>query len=234
MQLLPFSADQDWRFGDRTSKKFMRSINERLVHFHIAATDNIYIIVIIDSTWFSHTRHNLAKMIQISNLYFSLSQSVTKTLLVTILDRPYYNKYKYWLRRIPDLRGKLYLYNIDVLEIAIRQSQKRSAPRINYRVIQFDFFRKILRKTKYLSKTKFFIDSMKNSHKLRLQTADFLSMFPYERAHAEFNKRQYGINGTLSLVNRSRDIFFNFNPAPKLYIMLSNVKKKLSTSSEAT
>lgn len=217
----------DRRLNKRTERKFMRNRNKRLVHYHVAATDNVYFIVIVNSYQLSNIRKNVIPQIQDLNLHYSLAQSVTKTLLVTILDKPYRN-YKYLLRSMPDkLVERHYLHNIDVLEIVIRQSRKRSAPRLNYQVIQLDFSQTILRKTKYSSRAKFFVDSMKNLHQRILPTHDLI---PHMQHFIESMKKQSrfdvtpmlalityfpltiivkGLNGTLVLVNRTNNLFFH-------------------------
>lgn len=79
-----YSRSADIRY---MNKKFMRNYKAGLVHFHVAATDNVYFIVLVNSHQFlKYTQFR--KGIILLNYHFSTCQSVTKTLVVPILDKP--------------------------------------------------------------------------------------------------------------------------------------------------
>lgn len=175
---------------DRTFRRFMRNPVKDLVHYHVAATGKVYIIIILDSGWLLQNIDNPFEAIRFFNLHYSTRLSVTKTLVVTILDKPY-KFYKRLLRKVPV--KSFYFYNIDVLEIVIRRNRKRAAPRVQYRVIRFDFFKKNLRVTKYSRKTKFFPDKMKNLHGLKL------TMRRYPNFNSNNNNDMYRQFGNLMI-----------------------------------
>lgn len=80
-----YSRSAQPRFLD---KKFMRNYRAQLVHFNLAATSNVYFIFIINSYQSANCRLFWQEVAYL-NWHFSIYQSVTKTLIISILEKPY-------------------------------------------------------------------------------------------------------------------------------------------------
>lgn len=148
-------------------QKFKRNVTRfpstsNLIHTHVVANDRVYLIVLINY-YFLQNQNALIRNARYLNQHFSSVQGVSKTLLVSIVEKPF-KKYRKLLQSMANRR--FYLYNIDVLEVVT--NRQRPASRSNYKVIQFDYFKNVLRVIRYSKNHKFFRDSMKNLHRMKL------------------------------------------------------------------
>lgn len=159
VQVNPFKKGKWEKFTKRYTKPYC-SVNCDLVHKHVTSGDNVYQLILINSHFIERRFKQLIHNIRLMVFSFSSIQRVTKTLIVAIVSKPS-TKYRQLFQSIPSKND--YSYNINILEIVFNHK------RLNYRVIQFDFFNKILKIAKYSDNVKFFIDPMRNLHRLKLR-----------------------------------------------------------------
>lgn len=138
------------------------STRSTLIQPHVVANDRVYNLLLVNS-YFLEAQKALIKNIRYLNQHFSSVQGVSKMLIVAIVDKPF-SRYGKLLRNVPV--GKSYWYNIQILEVVT--TRKRSVAPPNYKVIRFDYFRKVLKIARYSKNFKFFKDSMKNLRGMKL------------------------------------------------------------------
>lgn len=116
-----------------------------LMKGNLAANDNTYCIVIVHCRQLTY----LHKILLVAQCIIPSAQSVTQMLVVALVHRKY-SKYKSSL----ELCSTENVYNVDVLEIKV--NAKRSVEGNEYRVLQYEPFKKLFRAQKYRRGLKFF------------------------------------------------------------------------------
>lgn len=139
------------RFNRRIFPIDISHIDDKLLHYHVVTSDTFYPVLIVN---FAAAPSMTKVILNIFNLCHSFSSvhGVSKTLLVTFVDKPrdYGKLFKAFSTAIN------YINKIDVLEIV-------TSRQLAYRVVQFDIFTKTRRISKYSDdddKVQFFVNSM--------------------------------------------------------------------------
>lgn len=171
-----------------------------LVMEHLVAGDNVCLVVLLNSKSLDNRRHQLIDDIRYLNHHFSSVQGVSKTLLVTFLRRPY-GKYKNLLQTIP--QGNRYLFNVNVLEIAVGRG--------SVKLFNLDHFRGILRGISG-NNVKFFADPMNNLHGFKLKMMPFYQPNVTKNSHAKYFLNlifERPVETAVMLLNASRSLVFD-------------------------